>query len=280
MKNLASLEIFLEVGKKRNFSKAAENLGLTKSTVSRQIQFLERELKVTLIKRDPRHFSLTDEGSVLLKRAELILDQTKKAFNEVTNSQAELMGSIHITTTADLALIYLARPAAEFSIRHPEVDLNIDLSPRQADLKSEGIDLAIRPGDLKDSSLYARKLNEQQPGFFASPHYLARIGRPKNISDLIKHSIISTSKVMIEGKVFSPKIVANNMSLVKQLALGGAGIGVLGEHMVKAEKKEGTLVQILTHIVLPKVPIYLLFPHKNMPKRVSILAQEILDFRI
>jgi DNA-binding transcriptional LysR family regulator len=277
MKNLVALDIFVSVGKLRNFTKAADQLGLTKSTVSRQIQSLEKELGVTLIKRDPRHFSLTDEGSAFLRRAESIIGQTKEAFEEVSQIQSSLRGSINIATTADLSLVYLARPVAEFSIRHPEIEFSIDLSPRQVDLKSDGFDMAIRPGNLKDSGLYARKIDEQQPNFYASPEYLEMKGRPRNLSDLRNHAIIATSKMDADGVAISPSIKANNMSLVKQLTLRGAGIGVFGEKMARDEKREGSLIQVLPNFNLPKVPIYLLFPHKKMPKRISAFAQEILE---
>lgn len=280
MKNLAALEIFVTVGKLRNFSRAAEQLGLTKSTVSRQIQSLERDLGVSLIKRDPRHFSLTDEGSALLKRAEPIIDQTMEAFDEVSSIHSGIKGTIRISTTVDLSLFYLARSVADFSIENPGVEFLIDLSPGLVDLKTDGFDMAVRAGRLKDSTLYARKLNEHQPGFFATPEYLERMGRPKNISDLIKHTLVATGKMNVDGSPISPTIAANNMSVVKQLTLKGAGIGLLSDIVVKEEKKEGSLIQILPSLVLPKVPIYLLFPQKKMPKRISVFAQKIFDRRI
>jgi DNA-binding transcriptional LysR family regulator len=280
MKNLAALEIFVTVGKLRNFSRAAEQLGLTKSTVSRQIQSLERDLGVSLIKRDPRHFSLTDEGSAFLKRAEPIIDQTMEAFDEVSSIHSGIKGTIRISTTVDLSLFYLTKSVAEFSIENPGVEFLIDLSPGLVDLKTDGFDMAVRAGRLKDSTLYARKLNEHQPGFFATPEYLERMGRPKNISDLIKHTLVATGKMNVDGSSISPTIAANNMSVVKQLTLKGAGIGLLSDIVVKEEKKAGSLIQILPSLVLPKVPIYLLFPQKKMPKRIAVFAQKIFDSRI
>lgn len=277
MKNLVALDIFVAVGKLRNFTRAAEQLGLTKSTVSRQIKSLEKELGVTLIKRDPRHFSLTDEGSAFLKRADSILIQTQEAFDEASRRQSSLRGSISISTTADLSLVYLAKPVAEFSIRHPEIEFLIDLSPRLVNLNSEGFDLAIRPGQLKDSGVYARKIDEQQPALFATADYFERAGRPKKPADLRNHTLIATGRFEVDGLTISPSISANNMSLVKQLTLRGAGIGVFGERIARDEKRQGTLIEVLPHLNLPKVPIYLLFPHKQMPKRISAFSQEIFE---
>lgn len=115
MKNLESLQLFVEVAKKKNFTKAAISLGITKSTVTRKIQTLEKELGVTLINRDPRHFSLTDNGLSLYKSGELILKDAEAAFDKVTNVHSDLSGIIKISTTADLSLIYLAEPLSIFS---------------------------------------------------------------------------------------------------------------------------------------------------------------------
>ncbi len=277
MRNLSSLEIFEAVGRQRSFSKAAEGLGLTKSTVSRQIKALEQALGVTLIHRDPRHFALTDQGEVLLKRAEGLLAQVDAAFDEVRSSVAGLSGSIHISTTADMALLYLATPAAIFVINHPEVELNIDLNPNVVDLKSERVDMAIRSGELKDSGLYARKLIDVQSGFFSSPEFMTRNGRPKSILEMMKLPFISTSKIKVETKTVTPSILANNMSVVKQLTLNGAGIGLLPEELVRKEKREGKLLQILNHVQIPNVPIFLVFPDKNLPKRVEALVKNIFE---
>lgn len=280
MKNLVALEIFVTVAKIRNFTRAAEQLGLTKSTVSRQIQSLERDLGVALIKRDPRHFSLTDEGSAFFKRAEAIISQTMDAFDEVSNIHSGIKGTIRISTTVDLSLLYLTKPIANFSTQYPRIDFLIDLSPGLVDLKADGFDMAIRAGQLEDSNLYARKLNEHQPGFFATPEYLERMGRPKNASELRKHVLVANRKFDIAGSTFSPNVMANNMSVVKELTLNGTGIGLLSEVVIKAEKKVGSLVQVLSSHVLTKVPIYLVLPQKKMSKRISVFIQEILERKV
>jgi len=277
MKNLAALDIFVTVAKLKNFTRAAEQLHLTKSTISRHIQSLEKDLGVTLIKRDPRHFSLTDEGSIFLKRSESIILQTQEAFDEVSNIQGGLKGSIRISSTVDLSFIYLSKPIAKFSLKHPELEFFIDLSPGAVDLKTEGFDMAVRAGHLKDSNLYARKLNEHQPELYASPEYLKKMGRPKSLNQLSDYKLIGLGKFNLLGSIFYPTIMANNMSVLKQLTMEGAGIGLLSEMVVRTEKKKGELVQVLPNLVLPKVPIYLVFPQKKMPKRVSVFAQEILD---
>lgn len=275
MKNLVALQIFAAVGKFKSFTKASEHLGLTKSTVSRQIQCLERDLDVKLIKRDPRHFALTDEGSVLLKRAESILSQTEQALDEVTQIQTSLRGKISISTTADLSLQYLADPLSNFSINHPEIEFVIEITPDRIDLIKDDIDMAIRAGHPKDSGLYGKKIDEVQKNFFASPFYLERNGRPKNLLDFKNHNVIATDKVNLQNLTITPSIKAKNMTLIKQLTLNGAGIGLMPEKLALAEIKAGTLIHVLPSLKLPKTPIFLLYPNKNMPKRISMFIQAI-----
>lgn len=279
MKNLDSLQLFVEVAKKKNLSKAAISLGITKSTVSRKIQALEKELGVSLINRDPRHFSLTDHGLSLFKSGELILKEAEAAFDKVTDAHSDLSGSIKISTTPDLSLIYLAAPLASFSKKYPSVEFNIDLNPAKVDLKSEGVDIAIRPGIQKDSGLFIRKIDEIQPAFFASIEYIKKNGRPKNYEDLKKHNLISTKILNLDGISYRPTIFANNMSFVKQLTIESAAIGYFAEEFIQTEKKAGSLVRLFPEKTLPKSPIYLVFTNKKLSKRVSLLVQEIIDYR-
>jgi DNA-binding transcriptional LysR family regulator len=115
-----------------------------------------------LIQRDPRHFELTDQGSALLQSSETILRQAENAFDEVSNQELGLRGSISISTTADLAQIYLSKAVAKFSLEYPSVKIKIDVSPRMVALIKERVDIAIRVGPLNDSGLYARRLQFKQ----------------------------------------------------------------------------------------------------------------------
>lgn len=279
MKNLDSLQLFVEVARKKNLSKAAISLGVTKSTVSRKLQALEKELGVSLINRDPRHFSLTENGMLLLKSGEDILKQTETAFDNVTDIHSDISGSIKISTTPDLSLIYLAGAIASFAKKYPLVEFNIDLNPTKVDLKSEGVDIAIRPGVQKDSGLFIRKLDEVQPAFFASPAYIKKNGRPKKNEDFKKHNLISTNLVNFDGKTLRPAIIVNNMTFVKKLTIEGAGIGYLIEEHSVLEKKEGSLVRIFPEKNFTKTPIYLVFTSKKLSKRVSLLVQEIINYK-
>ena len=252
---------------------------ITKSTVSRKIQALEKELGVSLINRDPRHFSLTDNGLSLFKSGELILKETEAAFDKVTEVHSQLIGSIKVSTTPDLALIYLATPIASYSKKYPLIEFNIDLNPAKVDLKSEGVDIAIRPGIQKDSGLFIRKLDEAQPALFASTEYIKINGRPKNYEDLKKHNLISTRTLSLDGLTYKPTIFANNMSFVKQLTIEGAAIGYLAEEYIRSEIKEKSLVRLFPEKNLLKSPIYLVFTNKKLSKRVSLLVQEIIKYR-
>ncbi|MEY4615283.1 MAG: LysR family transcriptional regulator [Pseudomonadota bacterium] len=163
--------------------------------------------------------------------------------------------------------------------KYPSIEFSIDLNPAKIDLKSEGIDIAIRPGIQKDSGLFIRKLDEIQPALFASLEYIKKNGRPKNYEDLKKHKLISTKIINLDGESYKPAILANSMSFVKQVTLESAAIGCLAEEFIMNEKKSGKLVRLFPEKNLPKSPIYLVFTNKKLAKRVSLLVQEIIEFK-
>jgi DNA-binding transcriptional LysR family regulator len=275
MKNLSYLETFVTVSKLGSFSKAAVALGVPKSTVSRNVKSLEEVLGVQLIRRDPRHFELTDQGSALLQSSEPILRLAENAFDEVSNQEVGLRGSIVISTTADLAQIYLPKAIAKFSAEYPSVKIKIDVSPRMVDLIKERVDFAIRVGPLSDSGLYARKLEDRQLRFFGSNEYIKNHGRPKTANELLERNFLFTSRIIYSGVTLEPSIEANNMAVIRDLIVQGVGIGLVDEKMMSAEKKSGKVLELFEGTPTPKGSIYIVFPHKKMPKRVAKLVDYI-----
>ena len=276
MKKLANLEIFAAVATQRSFSRAAERLGLPKSSVSRKIAELEIELGVRLIHRDNRHFELTDQGALLLEAGEDVLRRAELAFDEVRSVHQGLRGLISITASSNFAQIFLADPIADFKRENPEVRIHFDVTPRQLDLVSDRFDLAVRVGPLKDSSLVARKLCDRPLGLFASVDYLKRNGTPKKPKDLEAHDFISTARTSIASVALRPSIQVNSMGLVREFVLRGLGVGLMDPAAIAPEQRK-LLVPLLTKIALPRVPIYLVFPHSKPPRKVSELVKKIVE---
>lgn len=277
MKKLRYLEVFAVVAQQRSFSKAANALGLPKSTVSRNIKALEEDLGVQLIQRDPRHFELTDQGAALLQSSQNILRQAEDAFDEVSNQMGGLRGSVVISTTADLAQIYLSKAIARFSLEFPHVKIKIDVNPRMIDLIKERVDMAIRVGPLNDSGMYARKLQDRQMRFFASTEYLKTHGRPRNLKELSERTFLFTSRIIHSGITLEPSIQVNNMAMIRDLIVQGVGIGLVDEKMLASEIKGRKVFELFEGSIAPKASIYLVFPNKKIPKRVVKLVDHIFE---
>jgi DNA-binding transcriptional LysR family regulator len=278
MKDLANLEIFAAVGQRRSFTRAAERLGLPKSSISRKIKELEAALGVKLINRDNRRFELTDQGAMLLESCEEVLRRTEEAFDLVRSVQQSLRGFIAITTTADLAQQFLTDAITAFRLENPEVRIHLDLTPQVRDVVSERFDLALRVGPLRDSSLVARKLCDRQLGWFASADYLKHKRKPKVIEDLAEHTLITTSRVHIGDRWLQPAVQVNSRGLIREFVLRGLGIGLLDPALIASEQKK-TFIPVLQKIVAPRSSFYLIFPHSKPPRRVTGLVKKIIQYQ-
>jgi DNA-binding transcriptional LysR family regulator len=251
------------VGSQRSFTRAAESLGLPKSSVSRKIKDLERELGVKLINRDNRRFALTGQGAVLLECSEEVLRRAEQAFDEARSAHQGIRGHISISTTPDLARQFLTDAITAFRLENPEVRFHLDLTPQVLDLVSERVDLAIRIGPLKDSRLVARKLCDRQLGFFVSIAYLKRKPKPEKIKDLAESALIATkSRVRNDGVWIQPSIRVNNMGLVREFTLRGAGVGLLDPAIIASGDRR-LFVPVLPKVAAPSAAIYLIYPHSK-----------------
>ncbi|MCA1937063.1 MAG: LysR family transcriptional regulator, partial [Dechloromonas sp.] len=173
------LLIFARVADAASFSRAAEQLGLPKSTISRRVSLLEERLGERLIQRTTRRLTLTDYGRQLLEHARQVAAEVDavRALSEFR--QARPSGRLRVSMPNDFATLLLTDMLAAFVTLHPAVSLELDLSPRRVDLLGENFDLAIRMGSLPDdASLAARKLADFPGGLYAAPQYLAEHGEP------------------------------------------------------------------------------------------------------
>src|SRR4051794_7149230 len=173
------LLLFARVVDEGSFSRAAERLGLPKSTVSRRVAALEGLLGERLLLRTTRKLTVTDFGHAVLKHAHHVVDDVAAAAELAQNRQVEPSGRLRVTMPGDMANIVLASTLAEFALQYPSITLEIDLSARFVDLVGENFDVAIRMGDLRDdASLAARRVAVFSGSLYASPDYLARQGAP------------------------------------------------------------------------------------------------------
>lgn len=272
------LFIFARVAEAGSFSRAAERLGLPKSTVSRRISLLEEELGERLMLRTTRRLSLTEFGLLLLEHARQVAAEVDavKALSEFR--QAKPSGRLRVSMPNDFATLLLSDMLAAFIALHPAVSLELDLSPRRVDLLGENFDLAIRMGDLPDDTLLAaRAVARFSGGLYAAPSYLAERGDPKTPDELLQHDALRLMARRGEAQAWvlqsaqrrwegTPpgRASANAPEILINLACAGAGIAAVPDYFATTYVRQGILRRVLADWALPAHTAWAVFPGRNL----------------
>ena len=279
---LITFSVVMDAG---SFSGAAERLGQTPSGVSRTIARLERHLGMTLLHRTTRRLQLTDEGAWLLERARAILADLEHTELEASARRSQPSGLVRVNA-ATPALDHLLAPLVPaFLDAYPLVQLELTSGETVVDLIEERADLAIRIGQLPDSTLNARRLGSSRIRVLAAPGYLARHGTPANVAELAQHRLLGFSKPAslntwplardgAEGYTIEPAVTASNGETVRHLALAGAGIASLSDFLTRADIAAGRLVPVLPDAALPwDQPVWAVFYRQGaLAPRVTALV--------
>lgn len=273
MDRLTEMEAFASVVDLGGFTDAARKMGLSKSAISKHVSSLEARLGARLLNRTTRRVSPTEIGLAYYDKARQVLDDASEADAMVTSMQATPKGSLRLSATTDFGVQHISRALSEFLNKYPEINVNMVLSNRQVDLLSEGFDLAIRVGELADSSLRARKLAETNMRVIGSPMYFYQHGVPKRIDDLSQHKLLHFSNQSSGNawKITSPSgekrliraggsLTVNDGQSLLQAAEAGLGIAYLPSFLYSDAVADGRL-----KIVLPDLPIEVLGVHVVYP---------------
>jgi DNA-binding transcriptional LysR family regulator len=272
------LLIFARVAEAGSFSRAAERLGLPKSTVSRRISLLEERLGERLMLRTTRRLALTEFGNQLLEHARQVAAEVDavKALSEYR--QARPSGRLRVSMPSDFATLLLIDMLAAFIALHPAVSLELDLSPRRVDLLGENFDLALRMGDLPDDTLLAaRRIAVFPSGLYAAPAYLAERGDPVSPDDLSGHAALHLlgrngealgwtlrcGERRWEG-VPQGRVAANSPELLISLARAGAGIAAVADYFAAPSVRRGELRRILPDWCMPAHTAWAVFPGRRL----------------
>ena len=279
--DLNSLVVFDAVVEAGGFTAAAERLGVAKAKVSIQIRRLEEKLGATLFVRTTRKVGLTDAGRTLHEECKPMLLGIQDAIDQVGHEKGVLTGTLRLTTSVDHAVQSLAPAVAEFASRHPALQIDLRTGDRVVDLVGEGIDLAIRLGWLRDSSMRAVKLGEFEQYVVASPAYLKRAGRPKQPQDLADYEWTAltllptpfTWKFSRRGETRTVQVKSrmrvDSPGALRAMLGQGAGISVVDQYSVDADLKSGALVRLLPDWSLPRAGIHAVYPPgRHVPPRV------------
>ena len=274
---------FVEVAKRGSFSAAARALGVPKSSISRRVQKLEDTLGTQLLMRTTRTLSLTEAGHGYLERATLAIETLEGAERVLEGMRDEPRGLLKITVPIDLAE-RVGELVDGFLTKYPEVCVATHISNARVDLVREGYDLALRAGELSDSTLVARKLTDSTLHLAASPGYLQRRGVPKLLAELSEHEclIFGTSSVSATWQLTGPDgvetvrvsgpIAANDLGFLRQAAINGRGIGRFPRQQITHQLTQGTLVRVLPGYCGLSPALYLVYPS------ASYLAPKVRRF--
>ncbi|WP_026639704.1 MULTISPECIES: LysR family transcriptional regulator [Bordetella] len=292
MKRLQGMEFFVEVAKTCNFGRAAANLGVPKSTVSRQVAELERSLGLRLLSRTTRRVELTDAGLLYFERCQRIVSEAQVAHEELQKLVETPSGPLRVNMPADFGTDFLAEVFMEFSQRYPEVTFYLDLaSPEHAGRVFQRCDISIEIGELPDSSQIARLLGLLPAYLYASPEYLQRHGAPRHPDDLTRHECLEfrahDGKVtrwplsrgderleITPGKRFS----ANSVPMVRSLASLGAGIAVLAPaRSVRQDVEQRRLQRVLPGWQAGPFPVYAVTDTRLLPAKTRIFIEFLVE---
>ncbi len=279
------LLIFARVAELGSFSRAADRLGLPKSTVSRHIAGLETQLGERLLQRTTRRQQLTEFGQQLLEHARQVALEVEAVALLREQRQAAPSGRLRVSMPSDFANLFLGDMLAAFVALHPAITLELDLSPRRVDLLAEGIDVAVRIGSLPDDAwLAARRLTVFSNGLYAAPDYLAERGEPAHPDELLRHQAVRLLGGQGEPLPWTlrhgdqvweglppGRVNANSPELLLRLARAGGGIAAVPDLFAQPMLQRGLLRRVLPDWCLPPHPAWAVFPgRKLMPARTRV----------
>lgn len=265
---LGEMRAFLEVARRQSFSAAAKALGLTSSSVSKQIARLEERLRVQLLLRTTRRVSLTEAGHVFAERAGRILADVEEAERAVADLDGTPRGMLRVSAPTVIGQLRVAPAVLACRAKYPELRIELDLNDRLIDLVAERIDVAVRVvAEISPASLVARRLADDVRVLCASPRYLRRRGTPRRLEDLADHDCLTLNQEPVarwtligpEGERVIPvsgPLRSSDTVTLREAAVAGLGIANLPDYVVHEQIADGTLRRVLPEYGQSKRAIY------------------------
>lgn len=289
MDRFDAMQAFARVVEAGSFTRAADTLHMSKTSVTQLVQQLEARLRVKLLNRTTRRVALTADGAVYYERVVRLLADMDDAETSLSSASASPRGRLRVDVPSPLASMILVPALPEFHARHPDIQIDMGVSDRIVDVIGENVDCVVRGGELSDQSLMARRVGDLRLGVYATPDYLQRLGTPGHPRELedSAHRIVGflwarTGKpVPYAMRKGNEEIRVNGRYVLAvddgnaYLAAGLAGLGVLWlpEYMARASSARGELVPLFEDWRLDPMPLYIAFPpnrHISAKLRVFI----------
>lgn len=286
---LDNIALFLKIIEKGSLTAAGREAGHSPTTVSERLSALEAHFGVVLLNRTTRAISLTEEGRTLVEGAKLVLGEVEDLEARIRFGAHTLSGPIRISAPSDIGRTIVSGEISRFLSKHPDISVELALSDGYVDVVGQGFDLALRFGQITDSSLRVRSLGLVRRLVCAAPAYLEKHGTPRKPADLKDHNCLLMRFGMNLDNVwrFGPATlqqivtvrgdrVANDGSLVHQWGLDGHGIVFKSELDVGPDIAAGRLIELLSDYAAPPAPLQMLFPPgRAQPRRVRALADRL-----
>ncbi|WP_338582144.1 LysR family transcriptional regulator [Pseudomonas sp. MAG733B] len=287
MDKLNAMAIFVRVVERGSFSAVARELQTSQPTISKVLRALETELGGKLIARSTRKLSLTDEGQRYYAECRQILAAVDAAEHSFQSGRESIAGPLRIGSSVSFGRLQIAPRLPEFLMRHPEVQVDLQLSDQNQDLVSEGLDVTFRIGALNDSGLIARHVGTTYRITVAAPDYLARHGQPQTPQELSGHNcllfnLLSSQNLWIYNKGARRHEVrikgnaqSNNSEAIREMVLGGLGISLSPVWLFSEDLKAGRVLPILQDYTAQSLPIYAVSPAN---RRQSARVKAFVDY--
>ncbi|OHC66675.1 MAG: LysR family transcriptional regulator [Rhodocyclales bacterium GWA2_65_20] len=286
MNQFKQISAFVQVATRGSLSAAARAEGVTPAIMGRRLDALEVRLGVRLLTRTTRRLTLTFEGQAFLEDCQRVLNDLANAEASVSLGGVKASGHLRLSAPAGFGRRHVAPLVAEFLDANPEVTVNLDLSDRLVDLVNEGIDCAVRIGELADSSLVSVRLGDMRRMVVTSPDYIARHGAPRTLDDLARHQCFSLGQqrgwtfrdprqpgMTVTIKV-AGRFECNDGAVLHEWALAGRGLVWRSLWEVGEDVRAGRLVSVLDDYAAPPLGIYAVFPQR---RQLSLRIRLFID---
>ncbi len=289
MDRLGAMSVFVTVVEAGSLSAAGRQLGMPVTTVSRKISELEAHMKTRLLMRSTRILALTDAGKSYLSACERIIDSVDEAEREAKGEYSAPTGDLIIAAPIVFGRLHVVPVVAEFLKTYPDVDVQLVLEDRPLNLVENRIDLAVRVGELPDSSLIAARVGQIRNVVCASPKYLKDRGTPKTPQELVNHDCINfTFAALMSTDIWTfgagrsqmslrihPRLVVNTAEAAIDAAIAGVGITRVLSYQVKQAAQSGSLATVLTKFEPAAMPIHLIYTGQ---RPLPLKLRAFLDF--
>ncbi len=286
------LQAFAAAAKHGSFARAARELGLSASAVTKSVQRLEQQVKLRLFQRTTRRVTLTQEGEAYYARCRRVLDELAELALLAAGTAGAPSGVLRLNVPVTYGKKVILPVLAKLARRHEQFRFELQLSDQFVEVIGSGVDAVVRVGEIADQRLVARRVGEQRIGVYASPEYLRRRGRPRKPAEIAAHDcvafqMLTTRRIrpwgfQVQGKRIAlqpsaSRVVDDGEGLISA-ALAGLGLVQVPDLMAEDAIKAGLLQEVLVAHRLPAEPISVVFPtHQHLPVRLRVFIDALLE---